>query len=309
MPSVDYVVYGKIIIDEIHLANGQRIRAKLGGGGPQAAFGARLWSESVGLLSRSGTDLGEPWLKTLRGLGADLRGWQRYTDIPTPRCVIRYDSEEGRTEARLTTSQGDWDRLLAQDLWLPHDYRGAKAIHLVTEFPDEQAVKVGQDLRASGWVLSLEPLIDSVAGGNQEEMLALLQSVDVVTPDWAAATAFAESGDPKTVVERWSRLGPKLVAVRRGRHGSYVWDAARARVLHVPALPVRVADPTGAGNAYGGGLCVGWVESQNAGIAACRATAAAAVLIRRRGMAPMSTRLRQEARDMVDRIRPDVRPL
>ncbi len=53
---VDYVIYGKIIIDDIVVA-GSRLRSVLGGGGPQAAFGARLWNESVGFLSRSGGDL------------------------------------------------------------------------------------------------------------------------------------------------------------------------------------------------------------------------------------------------------------
>ena len=45
---VDYVVYGKIIIDDIRLKNGNIIRNQLGGCGPQGAFGARVWDASVG---------------------------------------------------------------------------------------------------------------------------------------------------------------------------------------------------------------------------------------------------------------------
>ena len=44
----------------------------LGGGGPQAAFGARLWSDSVGFLSRSGSDLAEAQVEALHALDIDL---------------------------------------------------------------------------------------------------------------------------------------------------------------------------------------------------------------------------------------------
>ena len=55
--AVDFLVYGKIIIDDIKLQKtGQIQHGVLGGGGPQGAFGARVWADSVGFLSRSGTD-------------------------------------------------------------------------------------------------------------------------------------------------------------------------------------------------------------------------------------------------------------
>ena len=68
-----YVIYGKIIVDDIVVA-GTRVRSVLGGGGPQAAFGARLWSDSVGFVSRSGSDLAVSQVDALRGLDIDLAG-------------------------------------------------------------------------------------------------------------------------------------------------------------------------------------------------------------------------------------------
>jgi sugar/nucleoside kinase (ribokinase family) len=309
MGSINYVVYGKIIVDDVHLPDGRAIRGKLGGGGPQAAFGARLWDESVGVLSRSGTDLQQASLNTLRGLKVDLQGWRQVADIPTPHCVMRYDGEEGLVEARLTTSQEDWDRLLAEELRLPDDYLGAKALHLVTEFPGEQLVRLAMDLRSSGLVLSLEPLLTAGVPNQLDGMRTLLRYVDVVTPDWAAARLLAENDDPRTVVERLSDLGPKLVAVRHGRHGSYLWDPSGRCALHVPAPSVRVADPTGAGNAYGGGLCVGWVKTGDAATAGSWATASAAVLICERRTPTMGARVRREARGMAQHVMSAIRPL
>ena len=91
----EYVVYGKIIIDDIALLGGGAVRSMLGGGGPQAAFGARLWSDSVGLVTRTGADLDSAQVETLRALDVDLAGWFRFPVIPhraigcntTPRSI------------------------------------------------------------------------------------------------------------------------------------------------------------------------------------------------------------------------------
>ena len=64
-----FLIYGKIILDSIRLRSGDVRRNTLGGGGPQAAFGMRLWHSSVALLTRSGTDLEPEHEQTLRQLG------------------------------------------------------------------------------------------------------------------------------------------------------------------------------------------------------------------------------------------------
>src|SRR5918998_4889437 len=151
-----YVIYGKIIIDDIVVA-GSRVRSVLGGGGPQAAFGARLWSDSVGFLSRSGSDLTEAHLDTLHALDVDLTGWRQFPDIPTPRTLMQYDEEESLTGG-LITSRDDWARLMGEPVPLPPAYQQPRAIHLVTEFPEEQMVGTALDLPRRGTVFSLEPL-------------------------------------------------------------------------------------------------------------------------------------------------------
>src|SRR5262249_41758754 len=157
----------------------------------------------------------------------------------------------------LLSSEEDWTRLLSEPLALPPTYRSPRAIHLATEFPGEPMVQTALDLRSRGAVFSLELLPFGPSAISFAPMLALLAQVDVVTPDWPSASGVAASDDPVRVLRHWSRLGPQLVAVRHGARGSYVWSGQRDEAWHVPAVPVQVVDPTGAGNAYGGGLCVG----------------------------------------------------
>ena len=96
---IDYVVYGKIIIDTVHQYDGTVLGDTPGGGGPQGAFGVRLWQDSVGLLARAGTDLAQPYLDQLKALRIDLEGITSFDDLPTPHGVMIID-EQGEKHLR-----------------------------------------------------------------------------------------------------------------------------------------------------------------------------------------------------------------
>ena len=311
---MDFLIYGKIIIDDIRLANGQIVRGILGGGGPQAAFGARLWSDSIGFLTRSGIDMEEGPKQTLYQLDIDLQGWHKYPDIPTPRTRMIYDDDEYLVSEdgnflQMVVSREEWQRLLAQELTLPAGYQQPKAIHLITEFYDEPMVQTALALQAQGAILSLEPLIDFRGWRNKDRILEFISLVDIVSPDWPSASGIAESDDPKTVLEHWSKLGPSLVAIRDGARGSYVWDARHDQYWHIPIIPVEVVDPTGAGNSYSGGLCVGWIQHGEARMAGCQGGISAKFLVEQAGLPPMSEALQAEAQRLRKNMLSLIQPL
>lgn len=301
---LDFLIYGKIIIDNIRLADGQIVRGILGGGGPQAAFGVRLWHDSVGFLTRSGTDIEPGPVQTLQDLAIDLQGWHQYPDISTPKTRLIYDeneyvvSDEGRV-LDMVASREDWYRLLEQVLTLPADYERPRLIHLVTEFFDEPMVETALHLREQGAIFSLEPLVDTCQWANRAGLPALLPQVDLVTPDWSSASGIAGSDDPRQVLAYWANLGPALVAVRHGQHGSYLWDRTHDEMWQIPPVPVAAVDPTGAGNSYGGGLAAGWVESGEARTSGCYGAISAKFLVERAGLPSMTEALRQEARRLL----------
>jgi len=284
------VIYGKIIIDDIGLPDGSVVRGLLGGGGPQAAFGARLWTESVGLLSRAGEDLEDRHRQALASLDIDLLGVAYYADIHTLRAGR---PRNGRHLTRLrpthspATASENWTRLLSRPLDLPAAYQRPQAIHLITEYADEPMVTTAVALREQGALLSLEPLIDIDRWTNGPEIMALLPQVDVVTPDWPSAIGLAGTDEPRRVLEYWSGLGPRLVAVRHAERGSYICSRDDGRSWHIPAVPVDVHDPTGAGNSYGGGLCAGWLQTNNAAWAGTMAAVSASFMLEHTGM-PLS---------------------
>ena len=63
-----------IILDDIVFPDGRTALGVLGGGGPQAAFGMRLFAESVGLVAEVGDDLPESVWAWLRESGIDTTG-------------------------------------------------------------------------------------------------------------------------------------------------------------------------------------------------------------------------------------------
>ncbi|MFL5805293.1 MAG: carbohydrate kinase family protein [Roseiflexaceae bacterium] len=295
-----FLIYGKIIIDDIRLRSGAIVPGKLGGGGPQAAFGMRLWHDDVALLTRSGEDLELGHRRVLQGLGLDLSGWARYDDLPTPRNLMEYDEHEYMHSQGLTTSKADWERLLSRPLTLSPRHRQAAGIHLITELAHEPMVASAIELQRGGALCSLEPIFDDHSCPDRPALLDLARRVDIVTPDWPSASAFAGSDRPQDVLRYWSALGPQALAIRHGAHGSYVWDRQHGQAWHIPVLPVQAIDPTGAGNAYGGGWCIGWWRFRDARLAGCYATVAAALMVSHTGMPPLDDENRHLATTLLE---------
>lgn len=304
MQQIEFLIYGKIIIDDIRLRSGEIVRGVLGGGGPQGAFGARLWHDSVGFLSRSGDDIEAQHVRTLEELSIDLSGWIRFDGIPTARSQMLYDENEYQAQedergGTLLTDTENWFKLLEQPLSIPEHYQRPKAIHLMTEFHDEAMVQDALRLREAGTVLSLEPIIDTKSWSNRDQILTLIEQADVVSPDWPSASGIAGSQDPKEVMRYWSKLGAQMVTVRHGHHGSYAWDRNHDVFWHVPAVPVEVVDPTGAGNSYSAGACVGWINSHDARVAATYGGVSARFLVGRVGLPKMTPDLRAQAEQLL----------
>lgn len=313
---LDFIIYGKIIIDTIGLLDGTVVHNILGGGGPQGAFGARLWSDSVGILTRSGTDIDLDPQETLKGIDVDLEGWVQYADLPTMQSGMFYDENEYMTPEKMADLEQEkeirlenFKKMLARDISLPVSYSKPKVIHLITEYPHEHMAEVARQLKRNGSILSLEPLIDFRNWSNRDEMIEFSKEADIVTPDWPSASKIANSDDPLEVMKYWSSLGPSLIAVRHGKHGSYTWDTKQDQFWHIPPVPVKAVDPTGAGNSYGGGLAVGWHQTNDARHSGCYGSVSAYALVRQYSLPKMTPELRAEAQVLLQRSLESVKAL
>jgi sugar/nucleoside kinase (ribokinase family) len=303
---IDYLVYGKIIIDRIKMLDGTIVDNQLGGGGPQGAFGARVWSDSVGLITRIGNTFPESARANLETLRINTEGLNVYPELETLYGNMLYDENDyldtnnRDTRQKLNRLSDNMQKMLKRNIVLPDSYTKPRVFHLITEYVHEDMMNQALVYRKNGTTLSFEPLIDYQKWKNREEITAFLPNADVVSPDWPSASGFAQSDDPLKVLKWWAKSGPVCVSVRNGRHGSYVWDRTTDKMWHIPIIEVPRVDPTGCGNSYAGAFCVGWDIYHDAKMAGVMGTISATFMIRTPGIASINETIRREAEDYLN---------
>jgi len=312
---IDYVIYGKIIIDSIKLLDSRVVENQLGGGGPQGAFGARLWSDSVGLVSRLGKEFPETARNSLDHLNINTEGIQIYPELDTLYGSMIYDEDDYLDTENRNTSHGlnrlhiTLAKLLEKNILLPDSYIRPKVFHLISEYVHEDMMLQAVQMKNQGVILSFEPLIDYKLWTNKMAIIDFLPQADIVSPDWPSASGFAMADDPKEVLKWWSRSGPACVSVRNGRHGSYVWDREHDKFYHIPIYEVPRIDPTGCGNSYAGAFCVGWNKYREARIAGAMGTVAATFMVQRPGIAEILPNMEREAGDILEMVMSNIREM
>jgi sugar/nucleoside kinase (ribokinase family) len=313
--QIDLVICGRIIIDTIRLPTGKIVSNLLGGGGPQAAFGARLWNPSVGLLIRSGVDMESTLKNELQNIGVDLSGWVEYPDLTTPKSIfINYDSNEQIVDdidenARKKRFQERFGELHSRIIPVPESYSKPRLIHYLTDYAIEPMTDVLLNLKGPTTCFSLEPMFDHHHWINKDDLLDLVVKSDIVSPDWESASGISGSNKPKEILKHWSKLGAKIVAVRDGKRGSYVWDGYNDQMWHIPILKVNLVDPTGCGNSYAAGLCAGWGKYEDVRLAAGCATVSASFTAESVGVPPVTDKMEQKAQERLEKLVPEIRHL
>jgi ribokinase len=302
---VKFAVVGGLREDTCITPRGDVHLRKLGGNAVYAAVGARLWSERVGLVARVGSNYPLEWLDIIAAHGIDTAG---VTIAPHPldtRTFYAYLTPEERDDtnpqahfARLgqplppdligyaTSTAGQEDRnnlsplgVRAEDI--PPTYRAADAFHL-SPFDFGVHYHLPPWLRRQGIrSLTADPSVRYMQPRFAADVRHMLQSLDAFLPsEMETRGFFAEPLDDLwTAAEAFGALGARIVVLKLGARGQYVYETAGARRWHVPAYPAAVVDVTGAGDAYCGGFMVGLAETGDPLEAALRGSVSASLVI------------------------------
>jgi sugar/nucleoside kinase (ribokinase family) len=280
---MDYVTFG-LILDEVVFPDGRVASDLLGGGGPQTAFGMRLWSERVGLAARVGADLPGAARDWLRETGIDTAGVQ-VTGWPTLRARQHLSAQGGRRHEWQVPAEAVGAQLARSVEALPPGYRGARGWHLGVH-PEEPNLDFLAALRALGGLVSVETFRAAQQLPAPAALRALLGATDIFSPNLAAAQSLVGPSTAPEAVERLLEAGASVVALRLGAAGSLVADRRSGQLARIPAVPVTVVDPVGAGNAYCGGFLTGWIETGALVEAGLRGAVAASFLLEQYGVPP-----------------------
>ena len=291
---IDYFTFS-LIIDDLVLPDGRTYMGLLGGGGPQTAFGMKLWTAgSVGICAGVGSDFPPAAQKWLDAMAIDTAGVRLQPQYPTLRAWQILEEDGTRTQIWRTRGSVIPAHLaFAPDL-IPPAYWGARGFHfgIHLEHPN---LAIMQALRARGTTVSVEPFRAAERRLSDEELRTLLGSCDIFSPNVEEANSLVGEGDPEQLAARLAAAGAPIVALRMGAAGSLIYAATTGTAEYIPAVPTAVVDQVGAGNAYCGGFLVGWLETGDLHLAGRYASVAASFLVEQYGLPGPRPDMRAEA--------------
>lgn len=291
--QIGYVTFS-LIIDDLIFPDQTTALGMLGGGGPQTAFGMRLWTDNVGLVSGVGDDLPERTLAWLHQTGIDTQGLRHTPDCPTPRAWQRLAEDGHRIQQWRVPGQVIGRQLGRSLAHLPPAYRQARGFH-VGVHPEDPDLDFIRALRELGAVVSVEPFRETHRPLSDAELRSLLAAGQIFSPNQLEAESLVGSGAPDELIRRLVEAGADIVTLRQGSTGALVHRAQTGETCSIPALETDVVDVTGAGNAFCGGFLVGWVQTGDLRTAGLYGAVAASFLVEQVGLPEWRGDIREKA--------------
>jgi sugar/nucleoside kinase (ribokinase family) len=303
--TIEFACVGGMREDYFITASGEVRVREIGGNALYAAVGARLWSPRVGVVSRVGENYPGEWLDVVRARGIDAGGIKIVPGPQDTRTFYAYLSLEERVDtnpathfARVghplppelagyaTSTEGQAERdkfgpLAVRPADVPEHYLQALGFHLAPyDFVVHATLPL--TLRQRGVrCLTCDPSIRYMQPPFAEEVKQLAHGLDAFLPSEMETRAFFRDGpeDLWQAAEAFGAMGAKIVVLKLGARGQYVFDSVARRKWHVPAYPAKVKDVTGAGDAYCGGFLVGLAQTHDPVEAALRGAVSASLVI------------------------------
>jgi ribokinase len=263
-------VVGNLTLDDTFIGNDSFPSAP-GGDALYVALGARWWGLDVAILSRVGEDYPPEHLDWMRRVGIDVRAIRRLHG-PTVHYRVQYHGPEQRAFEHLTdpvrldelSPTGGELTLIDRARW----------VH-VAAMPIERQAEAIDRARAAKVPYSLDPHEEYITG--HEAQLAGLIDGSIFLPSELEASLLSPGLSVEQTLDRFSTMGAHGSALKLGAAGSIAH--ARGQTWRIPALSVRVVDPTGAGDAYCGGFVAGLLSTGSVLAGACCGTVSAAHII------------------------------
>ncbi len=237
-------VVGSIAFDSVTTPFGSAER-ELGGSAVYAALAAAHFGP-VRIVGPVGDDFGPEHRDVLAGGGVDVSEIEHVARTKT-------FSWRGRYEFDLSVAHTEETALNVFDGWRPRlseEARASDVLFLAAMDPESQAA-----VRAD-WGEGRLCALDTIAYWIEHERDALVDAisrVDVVLLNDQEARALTRTPMLLGAAREIASWGPRAVVIKLGEYGCALLH--EDRYFSLPGYPLeRIADPTGAGDAYAGGF-------------------------------------------------------
>jgi sugar/nucleoside kinase (ribokinase family) len=279
---------GNLTLDDVVLPDGTEQPCSVGGDALYGVLAARLFLPEAQMLAPVGHDLPPHVWALIDGAGLSRAGLPP-RDCPTIHTRFVYQSADRRI-VTLLSEEADFDVLSPRDADIPQAFRGARAWLVLAMTLSAQCALVAA-LRAAGAGLIGLDLQEEYIAGNESAILDLVRQVDVFMPSEAEVRLLLGHDDPLSACQTFAALGPRIVVIKRGAAGCFVYETATENAFAFPARDGKIADTTGAGDAFCAGFMAGLaVDRADLLKAASQGALAASLAVSGFGVAALAVR-------------------
>ncbi|MBI2758649.1 MAG: carbohydrate kinase family protein [Chloroflexi bacterium] len=282
-----FIIAGRITREFILPPVGSPLLDAAGGSALYAAGGLNVWNQEIGLLARVGEDYPRHWLKEIAARGVDISGVRILPQSLDLRSFIAYNEKfeitrgavvsqfarralafpksllgyQSPPEARKDALKPD--ALAPLPIEIPAGYREAQAVHLCPmDFVSHNQLFTAFR-GGSVTTLTLDPSPGYMAPNFFRDLRVIVSGLTAFLPseEELRGLFWGETNDLWEMAAALGAYGCEMVVVKRGGLGQLVYDVPGKHKWEVPAYPSRMADPTGAGDAFCGGFLFGYKKT------------------------------------------------
>ena len=238
------LISGTVALDSIHTP-AEFHHELLGGSASYASLAAAL-EAPVHICSIVGKDFPEQHHTLLKERGVNTANIE-FADGKTFRWTGRYHENMNHRET-LDVSIDVLEKFAPR---LTPEAAASRVVLLANMSPDNQLSVIDQ---VTGEPFVIVDSMDLWINIAREGLLKVMQRADVFVINEDEAKMFTEADNLVTAGWRLMEMGPKNVVVKKGEHGALLFGPDNS-FFATPAYPLSgVADPTGAGDSFAGGM-------------------------------------------------------
>ena len=241
--GVKLVVVGSVGLDTIETPSARR-KAVLGGSVSYACAAASFFAP-VGMVGVVGTDFPDRHMDLYGHFGIDVEGLQQVKGK-----TFRWS---GVYEANMNSRRTLETRLNVYESFspeLPPAYRNSPYLFLANISPTLQLHVLSQMKKP---VFVAADTMNFWINTAREPLAQLLARIQLLLVNETEALELTGETNLVRAAKAILTYGPRYVIVKKGEHGAFLFS--RSGFFAVPAFPLLdVCDPTGAGDAFAGGL-------------------------------------------------------
>lgn len=240
------IIGGTIAIDNVKtpIAEAKNL---LGGSASFASLAASYYTDEVHLVGIIGHDYPQQHLNMLEGHGITLTG------------VERSESESFTWTGEYMTNMNDREThavalnvLESWEVKVPASISDANLVVLANMSPENQLQMLSQCNGESKFVIA--DTMDLWITIANETLHEVLKKIDLLVLNESEARELAKTPNLILAGERLLEKGPEYIIIKLGEFGSVLFGPA-GKMFRLHAWPLKeVADPTGAGDSFLGGM-------------------------------------------------------